>query len=100
MLPELTEKFIQERLQQAYRPEELAAGDREAEFFANVRLKCAAVLLPLAWWQEGWNLVFTRRTETVEHHKGQVSFPGGGCEVHETSPEEVTALITGAKEAA
>jgi 8-oxo-dGTP pyrophosphatase MutT (NUDIX family) len=27
----------------------------------------------------------------VEHHKGQVSFPGGGCEVGEATPE-MTAL--------
>jgi 8-oxo-dGTP pyrophosphatase MutT (NUDIX family) len=55
------------------------------------RLKCAAVLIPLAWFQEEWLLLFTRRAETVEHHKGQVSFPGGGCDTGETNPEE-TAL--------
>ncbi len=88
---ELTEEFIQDRLKQAYQPDALAAGDREADYFANVKLRCAAVLVPLAWWEDEWQVVFTRRTETVEHHKGQVSFPGGGCEVNETSAEE-TAL--------
>ncbi len=87
----LTEDFIQERLKGSYDPEVIAGGDREADFFANIRLKCAAVLIPLAWWQEEWQVLYTRRTETVEHHKGQVSFPGGGCEIGETSPEE-TAL--------
>jgi 8-oxo-dGTP pyrophosphatase MutT (NUDIX family) len=38
-----------------------------------------------------WHLLYTRRTETVEHHKGQVSFPGGGCDDGEKTPEE-TAL--------
>ena len=91
MPPELTEAYIQERLKANYRPDALVVGDREAEYFSNIQLKCAAVLLPLAWWQETWQLVYTRRTETVEHHKGQVSFPGGGCEVEETSAES-TAL--------
>ncbi|MCJ7623812.1 MAG: CoA pyrophosphatase, partial [Anaerolineaceae bacterium] len=27
-----------------------------------------------------WHLLFTRRTETVNNHKGQVSFPGGRVE--------------------
>jgi 8-oxo-dGTP pyrophosphatase MutT (NUDIX family) len=45
----------------------------------------------LVWWNDEWQLVFTRRTETVEHHKGQVSFPGGGCEMGESTPE-ATAL--------
>ncbi|NIS79432.1 MAG: NUDIX domain-containing protein [Anaerolineales bacterium] len=39
--------------------------------------KPAAVLLPLYWEQEEWHLLFTRRTEKVESHRGQVSFPGG-----------------------
>jgi 8-oxo-dGTP pyrophosphatase MutT (NUDIX family) len=32
-----------------------------------------------------------KRTETVEQHKGQISFPGGGVEAVDASPEE-TAL--------
>lgn len=37
----------------------------------------AAVLIPL-FKKDGEDfLLFTRRTETVEHHKGQISFPGG-----------------------
>jgi 8-oxo-dGTP pyrophosphatase MutT (NUDIX family) len=91
MVPALTEDFIRKSLRKAYRPGTIAAADRPPEYYENVRLKCAAVLIPLAWWQEQWQLVFTRRTETVEHHKGQVSFPGGGCEIQETTPEE-TAL--------
>jgi 8-oxo-dGTP pyrophosphatase MutT (NUDIX family) len=40
----------------------------------------AGVLVPL-FVRDGmlW-VVFTRRTETVEHHRGQISFPGGGEE--------------------
>ncbi|HMB23016.1 MAG TPA: CoA pyrophosphatase, partial [Anaerolineales bacterium] len=54
-------------------------------------LKCAAVLIPLAWHNEEWHLLYTRRTDTVESHKGQVSFPGGACDEGETEPEQ-TAL--------
>jgi 8-oxo-dGTP pyrophosphatase MutT (NUDIX family) len=87
----LTEKFITTQLQAAYRPGLVASTDGYAGMYENVTLKCAAVLLPLIWWKDEWHLVFTRRTETVEHHKGQVSFPGGGCELDESTPEE-TAL--------
>jgi len=42
--------------------------------------------------QDGeWHLLFTRRSDSVENHKGQVSFPGGACDGGETTPEE-TAL--------
>nr|BAL56874.1 MutT/nudix family protein [uncultured Chloroflexota bacterium] len=54
-------------------------------------LKCAAVLVPLLWERGEWHLLFTRRTEYVESHKGQVSFPGGACDAGESQPEE-TAL--------
>jgi len=40
-------------------------------------LKPAAVLVPL--FQKNWktHILLTKRTDRVEHHKGQVSFPGG-----------------------
>ncbi|MBI9047723.1 MAG: CoA pyrophosphatase [Anaerolineaceae bacterium] len=41
----------------------------------------AAVLLPLFKKYDEWHLLFIRRTETVNTHKGQVAFPGGGMEV-------------------
>ena len=43
-------------------------------------LRPAAVLVPIVDRAGDPHLVFTRRTATVEHHKGQVSFPGGGFE--------------------
>jgi 8-oxo-dGTP pyrophosphatase MutT (NUDIX family) len=88
---DLTEATITERLRRAYQPGVVASTDGYAEMYENVRLKCAAILIPLVWWKDEWHLVFTRRTEVVEHHKGQVSFPGGGCDLDETTPEE-TAL--------
>jgi len=88
---DLTEASISEHLRLAYQQGVVASTDGTAEMVAGVHLKCAAVLLPLVWWKDEWHLVFTRRTEAVEHHKGQVSFPGGGCDEDETTPEQ-TAL--------
>lgn len=40
----------------------------------------AAVLLPLYDQRGDIHVLFTRRSELVEHHKGQISFPGGGAD--------------------
>ncbi len=40
----------------------------------------AGVLVPLLKEGNQWSLLFTRRTDTVNDHKGQVSFPGGMAE--------------------
>jgi len=40
----------------------------------------AGVLVPLFVRDGALWVVLTRRTETVEHHRGQISFPGGGEE--------------------
>jgi 8-oxo-dGTP pyrophosphatase MutT (NUDIX family) len=37
----------------------------------------AAVLVPLFVRDGALRVILTRRTETLEHHKGQISFPGG-----------------------
>lgn len=47
---------------------------------AGKPLREAAVLIPLyVRDRELWTF-FTKRTDRVEHHKGQISFPGGGKE--------------------
>ena len=43
-----------------------------------VSLRPAAVLIPLFVREKALWTLFTKRTEMVEHHKGQISFPGGG----------------------
>jgi 8-oxo-dGTP pyrophosphatase MutT (NUDIX family) len=83
----LSEEYITKKLRQAYQPGEIASTDGYASLYEGIRLQCAAVLIPLARWNEEWCLVYTRRTETVEHHKGQVSFPGGRCDAAESTPE-------------
>jgi 8-oxo-dGTP pyrophosphatase MutT (NUDIX family) len=89
---ELTEADIASRLRQSLNGADPSSdGYAEIELTAKTRLKCAAVLVPLVWDREEWHLLFTRRTDRVESHKGQVSFPGGGCDEGDTTPEE-TAL--------
>src|SRR5512138_3172184 len=87
-----TEEFISLRLQEAMDAANLSSdGYAEIELTDETRLKCAAVLIPLVWHDEEWHLLYTRRTDRVESHKGQVSFPGGACDEGETTPEQ-TAL--------
>lgn len=47
----------------------------------------AAVLVPLYQEAGEWKLLFTRRTDEVDVHRGQVSFPGGRQEADETPGE-------------
>lgn len=50
----------------------------------------AAVLVPVIR-RDRPTLLFTRRTDTLARHSGQVSFPGGRSEPHDRSPAQ-TAL--------
>jgi 8-oxo-dGTP pyrophosphatase MutT (NUDIX family) len=54
-------------------------------------LRKAAVLIPLLCDGDHWQLLFIRRTETVQDHKGQVSVPGGAYEPEDTDMQ-ATAL--------
>lgn len=91
-LMQLTEQYISQRLTKS-----LARFGPNPDGYAEVdvddpaSLKCAAVLVPLMQEADGWRLLYTRRTDQVDSHKGQVSFPGGGCDEGDTSLEE-TAL--------
>ncbi|MBP1707028.1 MAG: mismatch repair protein MutT [Chloroflexi bacterium] len=38
----------------------------------------SAVLIPIYFQEEQPYILFTQRTELVRHHKGEISFPGGG----------------------
>lgn len=58
---------------------------------ARGALRRAAVLVPLVARPEGVTVLFTRRTEQLAHHAGQISFPGGRSEELDSSPIE-TAL--------
>ncbi|WP_239690881.1 CoA pyrophosphatase [Chromobacterium sphagni] len=52
---------------------------------AGPDLRPAAVLLPLVWHDDGATVLFTRRTEHLSSHPGQISFPGGKVESSDAS---------------
>jgi hypothetical protein len=51
----------------------------------------AAVLVPIFKKGEDCDILFTKRTDRVKYHKGQISFPGGGVHEEDSDLEE-TAL--------
>ena len=57
-------------------------------------LRQAAVLVPLVRRPEGLTVLLTRRTDHLNDHAGQVSFPGG-----RTDPEDTDAVATALREA-
>jgi len=40
----------------------------------------SAVMMPLLLVNDEWHVLFTRRSNTLQDHKGQVSFPGGAAD--------------------
>ncbi len=56
----------------------------------------AAVLVPIVRSTDTYELLFTKRTEFVETHKGQISFPGGMVDDHD--PDVVYAALREAHE--
>ena len=55
-------------------------GSRQRNEVEDPKLICAAVLVPLLLKNGEWHVLVTQRTQHVEHHKGQISFPGGACD--------------------
>ena len=60
----------------AYQPREVAPEGRRP----------AAVLIPLYEHRDDLHVVFTRRADNLEHHSGQISFPGGSTEPEDDGP--------------
>src|SRR5690606_37959288 len=46
--------------------------------------------------EEGPGLLLTRRTEAVNHHKGQIAFPGGSCDPADYAQNDRKAEIEAA----
>ena len=83
---ELTEKSIRDRL-----------VSYERNVIISASLRKSAVLIPIVRSDLGLQLLFTKRTDSVEHHKGQVSFPGGAVDEGDATIVE-TALREASEE--
>lgn len=57
----------------------------------GIRLKDAAVLIPVIDDGNEARVIFTQRTATLRQHSGQISFPGGGIDAEDRTPEEAAA---------
>jgi len=68
-----------EKITPEYIIEKLSSPGITGEIATDHRTK-AAVLIPLFQENKIWKVLFTRRSQTVQDHKGQVSFPGGAFE--------------------
>lgn len=74
---------------------------RIARALADYPLRCidgnglqpAAVLLPVYLREGEETVLFTRRTEHLKHHRGEISFPGGRWQ-----PDDVDLLATALRE--
>jgi 8-oxo-dGTP pyrophosphatase MutT (NUDIX family) len=64
---------------------------RERKTIANPSFARAAVLVPLFNREGNCHLLFTKRTDRVKYHKGEISFPGGMVDEGDGSLEK-TAL--------
>jgi 8-oxo-dGTP pyrophosphatase MutT (NUDIX family) len=73
-----------------------AIVQRERRSIAIDGFRRAGVLVPLIFQREGPEVLLTRRTEDVESHKGQISFPGGMME--ETDRDITHTAVREAKE--
>ena len=72
-----------------------ALSRREKQCIVDPKRISAAVLLPIYYKQGQYYILFIKRTEWVEKHKGEISFPGG---VHEE--RDKTLLDTALRETA
>lgn len=64
---------------------------RQAASMDLGKLTPAAVALPLLMASGELSVLFTVRTSTVEHHKNEISFPGG--RVDTSDPDELSAAL-------
>ena len=74
--------------------ENLDNRDIKTYKYADVSFRNAAVIVPIFFKNQEAHLLFTKRTDKVEHHKGQISFPGGmqdtnDIDLKETAMREV-----------
>jgi 8-oxo-dGTP pyrophosphatase MutT (NUDIX family) len=72
-------------------PVEMLYGDQGIDAERAAARRRASVLVPIVMRPDALTVLFTRRTEHLKTHSGQIAFPGGGAEPGDASPE-ATAL--------
>lgn len=85
------------RLRQVLRPEPAQASVILEDGVGDEELMPAAVLFPIVRRSGEPTVLFTQRTAHLKDHPGQISFPGGRCELADPSPAH-TALREAAEE--
>jgi len=55
---------------------------------AGLKLRDAAVLVPVVDDGDDAKVILTQRTATLRKHSGQIAFPGGGIDPEDVSPEQ------------
>ena len=86
-----------ERLRRRLALLEPGLSDGDYSYLPEGPLMAAAVLVPIVLRQPEPTVLLTQRTAHLRDHAGQVSFPGGRVEPHDTSAE-ATALRETAEE--
>ncbi len=81
-------KAVKQRLRQAL-------PRRQKQHLVDTSRVPSAVLLPIYYKEEQYYLLFTKRTEKVKEHKGEISFPGGAYQ-----DEDSTLVNTALRECA
>ena len=81
-----------------------ALSQRQKQQIVDARSISSAVLIPVFDKQGEYHILFTKRTDRVRDHKGQISFPGGAYEeqdgtLRNTALRETTEEIGLAPEA-
>lgn len=71
-------------------------GSRERRVIPRGELRSSAVLIPLSWKDAEPFVLVTKRSMSVEHHKGEISFPGGRAE--ETDRDLIFTALREAEE--
>lgn len=78
------ENWLRERVVRAASVPPIAVGDGHLWRPAD-ELRPAAVLVPVVRRAAGLTILLTQRTDHLYDHAGQISFPGGRTEAHDTS---------------
>jgi 8-oxo-dGTP pyrophosphatase MutT (NUDIX family) len=68
-------------------PRDASGDSSDPGALDDATLRPASVLVPIVAREEGLTVLFTRRTERLRNHSGQVAFPGGREEPQDGSPE-------------